>query len=882
MSNRHLLLQGLTPLLLTFSVLTLPAFAQRVAGAQKNLRNQSDPRALDPADVYFQAWLTIRDAEKLEKAGEFNDARLKYKQAAGYYAVISRYHKNYNPKMVQGRIKSTQSAIIAIEAKAIEEIAKRDAKTEDLVEGGEDDPALGRAPVGAGHQRTPAQKPLVAKKPTTKKSVAPIKRQSPASAYNQAIQRGQQQQLETLKRDNERLRADLKRAKKATARGETAEQQRLIKKIADKDHEIMTIRNILARAPSQSDLDDLARKNRTLKSEIDQLNHNEQQPKKNQKASDIAKKSPVQKTPPPKPVRQSSIALYNQAIQRDQERKLATLKRDNERLNADLKRSKKTALKGETAEQQRLIKKIAAKDREITTIRDILARAPLQADMDKLVRKNRTLKTEIDITALSLRGTIDKLSQTEQQAKKYQEERDLALKRSKEIQQTMDTQKRIDNNVVSQLRKELKNVTQVLDDTRRELGKSKLVMSQLRRSLNQAKATIGELTQERDSLRTERDTLASILKKNDTEGTRKLITENMRLGKELKETTDRLQFLSKQHDVTKNELLDAKRDLAVAKTRIMRYQQDRIKHGKRILALESQLRDAESELASAQTDPANSASQEEIEVLKATVKRLIIAQDRRQNAEKILWETYQQSKKIIPGIVEAFDDIRKAKIELTEEEKGLMVRRRPDSEFTSPERVSPEHAKTYGSALERDIADHSRLVKRFYSKGRYEAARQILADMDEQFPGHFPTLMNRGVLELKTDHFLEAADIFNEAITMRENNSYAHYMLGLSYYQNQDFDAARNSFQQSLDLKPGNARAHFYLGNLAGVGHRYTQSETHFKEAIKLDPSMSEAYYNLSYLYLRQERKKDALNAYNQALSHGRKADPEHEKKLGL
>ena len=363
---------------------------------------------------------------------------------------------------------------------------------------------------------------------------------------------------------------------------------------------------------------------------------------------------------------------------------------------------------------------------------------------------------------------------------------------------------------------------------------------------------------------------------------RKLITENMRLGKELKETSDRLEFLTQKNNATQDDLLEAKRDLAVAKTRIMRYQKERTRHSKRILSLESQLRDAEAELASAQEDPDKSSSQEEVEILKATVKRLIAAQERRKVAEKILWETYQNSKKIIPGIVEAIEDIRKTKIELTEEEKGLMVLRRPDQEFTSPERVSPEHAKAFGTALERDISDYNSLVKRFYVKGHYEAARQILADMDEQFPGHFPTLCNRGVLELKTSHFIDAAEIFSEAITMRENSSYAHYMLGLSQYQNNNLDAARNSFLHALDLKPGNAKAHFYLGNLAGAGHRYKQAEEHFNTAIQLDPTMADAYFNLSVLYIRQNQKEKAIEAYRKALNNGAQPDPAHEKKLGL
>jgi len=714
---------------------------------------QDDPRALDPADVFFQAWITIRDAEKLEKKGEFNEARLKYEQASKYYNVITRFHKNWKPDMVNRRVVSTAVAIKNVESKAMEELAQKEAKTQDFVEGGPDQqPKKPLKPQqGSGHKKTPTR--------TASKSQPPVKtaatQRSTINNYSESIVRGQQHQLENLQRANQQLR--------------------------------------------------------------DQLKHSKQQNRQ-----------------------------------------------------------------GQSAEQQRLIKKIASKDREIATIRDILARAPLQADMDQLARKNKKVTMELDITAISLKGTMQRLAKTQKEAKKYQEEAAFAKRRATEIQKNMDAQKASDNKVVRQLRKELKNVTAILENTRRELGKANARMGQMQRALDQSKATINELTQERDALRTERDSLASILKQNDSAGVRKLITENMRLGKELKETTNRLEYLTQKSNATQDELLTAKRDLAVAKTRIMRYQKERTRHSKRIISLESQLRDAEAELASTQSDKDKSVSQEEVEILKATVKRLIAAQERRKTAEKILWDTYQNSKKIIPGIVEAIDDIRKTKVELTEEEKGLMVLRRPDREFTSPERVSPAHAQAFGSALEKNISDYNNLVKRFYLKGHYEAARQILSDMDEQFPGHFPTLCNRGVLELKTNHFIEATDIFSEAITMRENSSYAHYMLGLSQYQNNDLDAARNSFSHALDIKPGNARAHFYLGNLAGAGHRYQQAEEHFNTAIKLDPTMADAYFNLSVLYLRQKQTDKAIEAYRKSLTNGAQPDPAHEQKLGL
>lgn len=701
------------------------------------LSAQQDPRALDPSDVFFQAWLEVQRAEKLEAEGKFSDAWQKYRQAAKYYDILNRFHKNWKPHLVKSRVESTLKSIKTIEPKAANELAGKNAKTRDFVEGGSNtnpaNPANPNKPGGSGQQVIPSPPG----------STAPL-----MSSTNARLQRRMQQ----LERDNQSLRIQLQRARNARP--------------------------------------------------------------------------------------------------------------------------------GSPAEERRLIKLIAAKDREINTMRDLLARAPLQEDMNRAIAKAQTRDQEIKITARALKETQRLLEESKKLANKHKAEAELAKRRHDQIAKDMEEQGKVNNAVIRELRKELKTVSSLLETTRQELGQSNARVMQLERRLNESQATIKELTTERDALRTERDALANILKQSDSKGVQKLITENMRLGRELKEALDRLKFLETNHNTTKDELVQARSDLAIAKTRIMRYQQDQANHGKMIKSLESQLRDAKAALADARTNPDQGGNREEVEILQGTVKRLIAAQERRRMGEKILWETYQKSKTSIAGMAAAFKDIRETKVELTDREKELVAMRRPDGEFRNPERVPLAHARAHGDALEAEIHTYTPLVKRAFEKGRYEAARQILMDMDERLPGHFPTLCNRGVVELRTDNFIEAADIFSEAITMRENSSYAHYMLGLSQYKSSDFDNARNAFQRSLDIKPGNARAHLYLGNLAGLGKRYKQAEEHFLTSIKLDPGNADAYYNLSQLHLQQKRKKEALDYYRKALDNGAKPDPAHEQKL--
>ena len=117
MVKSHLLIRGLVPIFMLIGAMNLPINAQD--------NEQKDPKALDPRDIFLQAWLTIREGDKFEKAGQYNNARLKYQQAAKYYITLSKFHKNWKPLMVEARIKSTNEAIVTIEPKAIEEIAKK-------------------------------------------------------------------------------------------------------------------------------------------------------------------------------------------------------------------------------------------------------------------------------------------------------------------------------------------------------------------------------------------------------------------------------------------------------------------------------------------------------------------------------------------------------------------------------------------------------------------------------------------------------------------------------------------------------------------------------------------------------------------------------------
>ena len=162
------------------------------------------------------------------------------------------------------------------------------------------------------------------------------------------------------------------------------------------------------------------------------------------------------------------------------------------------------------------------------------------------------------------------------------------------------------------------------------------------------------------------------------------------------------------------------------------------------------------------------------------------------------------------------------------------------------------------------------LIIRHFKKGRIQAAHSVLIDINERVPGNYSILCKLGVVEMKLGHYDKSIAYLDEAITMRENSGYAHFMMGIAQYKNKEIDDAQSSFERSLIL----------LGNLAGAAKQYQQAEEHFLSTIKINPSLADAYYNLSVLYLQQKRKQDALSYYQKALNNGAQPDQALENKL--
>jgi len=104
--------------------------------------------------------------------------------------------------------------------------------------------------------------------------------------------------------------------------------------------------------------------------------------------------------------------------------------------------------------------------------------------------------------------------------------------------------------------------------------------------------------------------------------------------------------------------------------------------------------------------------------------------------------------------------------------------------------------------------------------------------------------------------------------------SKGYYQEGLASLDH-DQQKAFVSFQKAVKLDPNNKEARYGLGHILALQGKLPQAEEEFVAATKLDENYSEAYTYLGQVLEKQERWKEAIAAFRQALTNPLYATPD-------
>ena len=531
-----------------------------------------------------------------------------------------------------------------------------------------------------------------------------------------------------------------------------------------------------------------------------------------------------------------------------------------------------------------LAAKLRAAETDVQSLRARMAAAPVAGEMKALNSRIEQLEQEREAMGMALKSSRGDHTEALSKIEILNADMEIMRGQAKELRQKeanlerdLKTERKVANEVVAGQRKQMDELEKALETKSIELKAAKEQISGLQQELEESHAAFAELKEERDGLLVERESMANLLKLNEGGRIEQLIEQNMGLAKSLREANEKVERLNLDNNSAKDQIVDALRDLAIAKSQINRLHQEKKEQDKRLADLTKRLKNEESALASGeiQADPA------EVEMLREVIRRQLSVQERRRQAKEVLIDAARQlgnDDERLKEAVELFDGTEMA---LTPEEMKLVADQQVNGEFVSPSFARDR--ETVGNAvgrLNRELESYDRAASKAYLAGRLLSTRELFEMMVEQHPGHVPALCKLGVVQLKLKEPMDAVESFQKAIELDGNNPYANQMLGYSYLTLDDIPSAERYTKRAVDLAPDNAKNYVVLGQISYRLGDIDAAISYFKSAISVDPVPSEPYFNLAYLYVKEGKLDEARRYYNDALERGALPDAALESKL--
>jgi tetratricopeptide (TPR) repeat protein len=119
----------------------------------------------------------------------------------------------------------------------------------------------------------------------------------------------------------------------------------------------------------------------------------------------------------------------------------------------------------------------------------------------------------------------------------------------------------------------------------------------------------------------------------------------------------------------------------------------------------------------------------------------------------------------------------------------------------------------------------------------------------------FSLCQDKGLDFYQNQEFEEAKDYYENIILKRGDNAKAHFGIGASSYQQGDIEVAKKGFQESLKTSDDNLRskAFYNLGNTFYKNNKTNEALSFYRKALELNPNDMDALYN--YEYLKYQKK---------------------------
>jgi tetratricopeptide (TPR) repeat protein len=144
-------------------------------------------------------------------------------------------------------------------------------------------------------------------------------------------------------------------------------------------------------------------------------------------------------------------------------------------------------------------------------------------------------------------------------------------------------------------------------------------------------------------------------------------------------------------------------------------------------------------------------------------------------------------------------------------------------------------------------------------QGKKDAAIEHYQASLKVAPDYYPAHNNLGALYLGSSDFKSAEEQLREAVRLDRNEAQAYFNLSNLLILTKRFADAQITLAQGLQRRPDSAFGNFLQGCLYDQTGMLSAAENSLQSALRLDPKMSQAHLQLVNLYLKQNRRQDAI-----------------------
>lgn len=573
-------------------------------------------------------------------------------------------------------------------------------------------------------------------------------------------------------------------------------------------------------------------------------------------------------------------------------RRLKDAEAELERLKEELKKAEaasqqstqETAVEDLRKQNQVILSQLKAAQQEVSSLRGQMISAPMEGVMKSLNERIDQLNQEKQVMGMALNTSRGDHNVALSKIEILTTDLDLMKKQAAEMRQKqanmkrdIETERQVSNEVVAGQLRQMTQMERVLTEKGNLLEAANKQISNLKKELEESRAAYSEIQEERDGLLRERDQMSALLKLNESGRIEELVAQNVGLSRSLREKQEQVDRLILDNNTAKDEIVEAKRNLAIAKSQINRLHQEKRDQDKRISELTEKLRQEELLLTSGQA----TVDSEEVEMLREVIRRQLRVQERRRQAKELLVDAVKSLGQEDDRLKEAIELFDGTELVLSSEEQKLVADQNVDGEFLSP--TFARDRVTVGREIAKlnvELESYNRAATKAYLSGRLHSTRELFEMMIEQHPGHIPAICRLGVVLLKLQEPEQALARFEKAIELDNNNPYAKRMLGFTYMQLDNLAKAEQYLQRAIELAPDDAKSYMLLGAVYHQLGNTDAAESQFKGAIAADPMPSEPYFNIAMICANQDRMKDAKQYYSQALERGAIPDQALESKM--